>query len=47
MLRNGEDIFLDDITLSELSRTLNVKITPTPNDGYTFIENALGIELEF
>lgn len=47
MLRSGEDIFLDDITLSELSEKLNVKITPTPNDGYAFIENILGIELEF
>ena len=47
MLRSGEDIFLDDITLSELSDWLNVKITPTPNDGYAFIENILDIELEF
>ena len=47
MLRNGEDIFLDDITLSELSEKLDVKVTPTPNDGYAFIENVLGVELEF
>ena len=47
MLRSGEDIFLDDITLSGLSEKLDVKITPTPNDGYAFIENVLGIELEF
>jgi putative radical SAM enzyme (TIGR03279 family) len=47
MLRSGEDIFLDDITLPELSKKLKVKITPTPNDGYAFIENILGIELDF
>ena len=47
MLRSGEDIFLDDITLYGLSEKLDVKITPTPNDGYAFIENVLGIELEF
>ena len=47
MLRSGEDIFLDDITLSELSQKLGVKITPTPNDGYAFIENILNTELEF
>ena len=47
MLRSGEDIFLDDVTLSELSEKLCVKITPTPNDGYAFIENILNIQLEF
>lgn len=47
MLRSGEDIFLDDITLSELSQKLGVKITPTPNDGYAFIEKILDTELEF
>ncbi|MBR4723285.1 MAG: DUF512 domain-containing protein [Clostridia bacterium] len=47
MLRDGEDIFLDDITLSELSEKLGVKITPTPNDGYSFIENILGTKLDF
>lgn len=47
MLRSGEDIFLDDITLPELEKRLDVKITPTPNDGYAFIEAVLGVELEF
>lgn len=47
MLRDGEDIFLDDMTLSELSERLGMKITPVMNDGYTFTEKALGEELEF
>lgn len=47
MLRDGEDIFLDDITLSELSEKLNIKITPVINDGYTFCEKVLDTELEF
>ena len=47
MLRDGEDIFLDDITLCGLSETLRVKITPVPNDGYAFIESIIGCELEF
>ena len=47
MLRDGEDIFLDDITLSELSEKLRIKITPVINDGYTFTEKILGLELEF
>lgn len=47
MLRDGDDVFLDDMTLSELSEKLGVKITPTQNDGYAFIENILDTQLEF
>jgi len=47
MLRDGEDIFLDNITLYELEEKLNMKITPVYNDGYVFIEKILGVSLEF
>ena len=47
MLKSGDDVFLDDMSLSELSERLSVKITPTQNDGYTFIENILDTQLEF
>ena len=47
MLRDGEDVFLDNISLDELSKTLDIKITPVPNDGYLFCEAVLGTELEF
>lgn len=47
MLRDGEDIFLDNITLSDLEKRLNIKITPVPNDGYLFVEAVTGLELEF
>lgn len=47
MLRDGEDIFLDNITLDELCEKLDMKITPVYNDGYVFIEKILGINLEF
>lgn len=47
MLRDGEDIFLDNITLDELCGKLDMKITPVYNDGYVFIEKILGINLEF
>lgn len=47
MLRDGEDIFLDDITLDELENRLSAKVTPVDNDGYVFIEKILGEELEF
>lgn len=47
MLRDGEDVFLDDMTLSELEEKLDMQITPVANDGYIFIESILGCELEF
>ncbi len=45
MLRDGGDMFLDSITLEELSRKLKIKITPVNNDGYELIEKILGEEL--
>ncbi len=47
MLRDGEDVFLDNITLDELEAGLGLTITPVPNDGYIFIEKIIGCELEF
>lgn len=47
MLRDGEDIFLDDITLAELCEKLDMTVTPVYNDGYVFIEKILDTELEF
>lgn len=47
MLRDGEDIFLDDVTVEELEAELKVKIVAVENDGYDFVEKLLGEELEF
>ena len=44
MLRDGGDMFLDSITLEELSEDLGVKITPTDNDGYELLSRILGEE---
>lgn len=33
-LRNEGDLFLDDVSLSEVSDYLNIKVTPVKNDGY-------------
>lgn len=46
MLRNERDMFLDSITVEELSKKLNVKITSVENDGYEFIDAILGKEIE-
>ncbi|MBO5211561.1 MAG: DUF512 domain-containing protein [Clostridia bacterium] len=42
MLRSEKDMFLDSITVSELSEKLGVKITATSVDGYDMVENILG-----
>ena len=47
MLKAGEDIFLDDVTLEEAEEMLGVNIVPTDNDGFVFVEHVLGEELEF
>lgn len=47
MLRQGTDLFLDDVTIPQIESELNVKITAISNDGYEFIEKLLDAELEF
>lgn len=42
MLRAEGDMFLDSITLVELSEKLSVKITPISNDGYELVEGIFG-----
>lgn len=41
-LRNEGDKFLDDVTLTELSQFLNIKVTPVENDGYKLLKSILG-----
>ncbi len=43
MLRDGGDMFLDSVTLEELSRKLEIKITPVDNDGYVLLDKILGV----
>ena len=45
MLRDSEDIFLDDVTLTEAEERLGCKIIPVNNDGYEFVEVITGEEL--
>lgn len=42
MLRAEKDMFLDSITIEELSEKLSVKITPVDNDGYLLVDSILG-----
>lgn len=43
MLKADEPVFLDDITVEEAERALNTKIVPVDNDGYDFLQKALGL----
>lgn len=42
MLRNGEEVFLDDVTLDQLKETLQVQIDIVKSSGQDFIEAILG-----
>ena len=43
MLKADEPVFLDDITVEEAECVLNTKIVPVDNDGYDFLQKALGL----
>ncbi len=47
MLRNERDMFLDSITVDELSKELNVTVIPVENDGYELIDAILGKEKQY
>ena len=38
MLRSGEDVFLDDVTVREAEKALQVKIDIVKSSGYDFVE---------
>ncbi len=44
MLREGEDIFLDDMTLDQAQSELGIKIRPVPNDGADLLYALRGTE---
>ena len=42
MLRKDDSVFLDDTTLEELQKTLQVKVVPIANDGWELFETIVG-----
>ena len=44
-LRHEGDLFLDDMSIDELSEKLNVNVTPVENDGYVLLEKILNVNL--
>ncbi len=47
MLRAEGDMFLDNVTLSELESSLGVKVTVVPRGGYELCEAMTGLKYEF
>lgn len=45
MLRADDDVFLDDMPLSELEKMLNISVTSVLNDGYDFLEKLLQVQI--
>jgi NifB/MoaA-like Fe-S oxidoreductase len=46
MLRAGERVFLDDVTLDDVERELGVPVIPVAQDGYELLDAMCGIRTE-
>lgn len=44
ILRSGEDVFLDDVTLQEVEKALQVQVDIVKSSGYDFVNTVLGLE---
>lgn len=44
MLRTDSDVFLDDLTVPDVSRELGVPVTAAENDGYDLLDAILGLK---
>ena len=44
MLRAGERVFLDDVTLDDVERELGVPVVPVTQDGYELLDAMCGLE---
>ena len=44
MLRAGEQVFLDDVSIADVERELNVTVVPVAQDGYELLDAICGIE---
>lgn len=45
MLRSGERVFLDDVSLDDVERELGVPVTPVEQDGYELLDAMCGLEI--
>ena len=42
MFRNGEEVFLDDVTKSDVQKALQVRVDIVKSSGYDFVDAVLG-----
>ncbi len=47
MLRDNDDVFLDDVRVGDVEKELEIKVLSVLSDGYDFVEKITGEELEF
>ncbi len=45
MLRHGERVFLDDVSLDDVERELGAPVTPVAQDGYELLDAMCGLEV--
>ena len=45
MLRSGEQVFLDDMTVEQLERALQIKIRIVKSSGYDFVRAVTGQDI--
>jgi NifB/MoaA-like Fe-S oxidoreductase len=43
MLRSGENVFLDDVTLEQVSDALGVPVIPVAQDGFELCDTIFGL----
>ena len=41
VLRSGEDVFLDDVTVGEMEKALQVKVDIVKSSGYEFVQTII------
>lgn len=46
MLRSGEQVFLDDVTVEDLEKALQIRVRIVESSGYDFVRAVTGLDLE-
>lgn len=46
MLKADEPVFLDDLTVSDVEKALDIKVTASANDGFEYLDKLLGIDYQ-
>lgn len=44
MLKSDEPVFLDDLSVADVEKALNISVTPSPNEGFEYLDILLGVK---